>query len=249
MGQQGDEELVPEGEYDIFHQAVPSYLGRFHSCGDNADNFLEDIGSLNPTDEVLKDKITWDMQSSLKVSLTHCAKIAQGVLTADKIIDTPSCAPPTAQKNKYKFFTLSNVLGKEHYSMNVDKSSEYQLTLPELAFSMGLKAKVSQYTILVQNLLQTEQLMRRVAIYGSITDSLVVSILKYIPEEARDMVVQEQVRIMHRSLQKAIASAIAAASKFHLIHRDMALEQLQLQDEHIITARTAPFHGHSLVGP
>ena len=36
MGQQGDEELVPEGEYDIFHQAVQSYLGRFHSSGDNA---------------------------------------------------------------------------------------------------------------------------------------------------------------------------------------------------------------------
>ena len=59
------------------------------------------------------------MQSSLKASLTHCAKIAQGVLTADKIIDTPLCAPPTAQKNKYKFFTPSNVLGKEHYRLNV----------------------------------------------------------------------------------------------------------------------------------
>ena len=128
-------------------------------------------------------------------------------------------------------------------------SSEYQPTPPELASSMRLKAKVSQYTILVQNLLQTEQLMRRVAIYGSITDSWVASILKHIPEEARDKVVQEQVRIMNKSSQKAIASATAAASKFHLIHRDVALEQLQLQDEHIIRARTAPFHGHSLVGP
>ena len=249
MGQQGDEELVPEGEYDIFHQAVQSYLGRFHSSGDNAEYFLEDIGSLIPTDEALKDKITWYMQSSLKASLTHCAKIAQGVLTADKIIDTPLCAPPTAQKNEYEFFTQSNVLGKEHYRLNVDKSSEYQPTPPELASSMGLKAKVSQYTILVQNMLQTEQLMRRVAIYGSITDSWVASILKHIPQEARDKVVQEQVRIMNKSSQKAIASATAVASKFHLIHRDVALEQLQLQDEHIIRGRAAPFHGHSLVGP
>ena len=43
--------------------------------------------------------------------------------------------------------------------------------------------------------------------------------------------VQEQVRIMHKSSQKAIASATAVASKFQLIHRDVALEQLQLQDE------------------
>ena len=137
--------------------------------------------------------------------MTHSAKIAQGVLTADTVVDTPLCAPPTAaQKNKFEFFTLSNVLGKEHYTLNVDKSSEYQPMPPELASSMGSKAKVSQYTISAKNLLQTEELMRRVAIYGSITVSLVVSI-KFIPEEARDKVVQEQVRIMHKSSQKAIA--------------------------------------------
>ena len=136
--------------------------------------------------------------------MTHSAKIAQGVLTADKIVDTPLCAPPTAQKNKFEFFTPSNVLGKEHYTLNVNKSSEYQPMPPELASSMGSKAKVSQYTISAQNLLQTEELMRSMAIYGSITVSLVVSI-KYISEEARDKVVQEQVRIMHKSPQKAIA--------------------------------------------
>ena len=47
--------------------------------------------------------------------------------------------------------------------------------------------------------------MRRVAIYGSITDSLVASILQYMSEEARDKVVQEQGRIMHKSSHKAIA--------------------------------------------
>ena len=59
---------------------------------------------------------------------------------------------------------------------------------------------------------------------------------------------QEQVRIMHKSSQKSIASATAAASNLQLIRRDMALGQLQLQDEHIARARTAPFHAHSLVG-
>ena len=65
MGQQGDEELVNEGEYDVLHQAVRNFLGQFHPSGDNADDFLEEIGSLIPTDEVLKDKIMWDMKSSL----------------------------------------------------------------------------------------------------------------------------------------------------------------------------------------
>ena len=121
IGQQGDEELVPDGEYDDFRQALWSSLGRFYSSGDNADNFLEEIRSLIPTDEVLKDKITWDMQSLFKTYLTHCAKIARGVFTADEVIDTLLCALPTGQKKEFKFFTPSNVLGKEHYRLNVDK--------------------------------------------------------------------------------------------------------------------------------
>ena len=71
------------------------------------------------------------------------------------LVDTPLCAPPSAQKYKFKFFTLSNVLGKEHYRQKVDKSSEYQPTPPELASSIGLKPKVSQYTVSAQNLLHT----------------------------------------------------------------------------------------------
>ena len=99
MSQQGDEELVPEVEYEVFRQPVRSSLGRFHSSGDNADGFQEEIGSLIPTDEVFKDKLTWDMQTSLKASLAYCAKIAQGVVTTDQIVDTPLCAPPSAQMN------------------------------------------------------------------------------------------------------------------------------------------------------
>ena len=57
MGQQGDEELVTEGEYDVLHQVVWNFLGQFHPSGDNANDFLEEIVSLIPTDEVLKDKI------------------------------------------------------------------------------------------------------------------------------------------------------------------------------------------------
>ena len=40
-------------------------MGQFHPSGDNANDFLEEIVSLIPTDEVLKDKIMWDMKSLL----------------------------------------------------------------------------------------------------------------------------------------------------------------------------------------
>ena len=144
------------------------------------------------------------MQTSLKASLAYCAKIPQGVVTTDQIVDMPLCDPPSAQKNKFKFFMPSNAVSKERYRLRVDKSSQYQPMPPELASSTGSKPKVSQYTISAQNLLHTEELMRRAAICGSITDFLVASTLQYIPEEARGKVVQEQVRTMHKSSHKAI---------------------------------------------
>ena len=52
---------------------------------------------------------------------------------------------------------------------------------------------------------------------------------------------------MHKSSHQAIASATAAASNHQLIHRDVVLGQLQLHDEHIARARTAPFYVHSLL--
>ena len=133
--------------------------------------------------------------------------------------------------------------------LKVDKSSEYQPMPPELAPSTGRKPKVLQYAVSAQNLLHTEELMSRLAIYGPITDSFVASVLKYVPEEARDKVVQEQVRIVHNSSHKAIASAMAAVSNLQLTHRDVALGHLQLQDEHIVRAKTSAFHGQSQVGP
>ena len=149
-------------------------------------------------------KITWDMQTSLKASLAYCAKIPQGVVTTDQIVDMPLCDPPSAQKNM-----PSNAVSKERYRLRVDKSSQYQPMPPELASSTGSKPKVSQYTISAQNLLHTEELMRRAAICGSITDFLVASTLQYIPEEARGKVVQEQVRTMHKSSHKAMALGTA----------------------------------------
>ena len=225
-----------------FCQAVCSSLRWLHSSGDNADDFLR---RLIPTDEVLKGKITWGMQSSLKSSLTYCAKIAREVLTADKIVDTWLCAPPSSQKNKFKFFTPPNVLGKEHYRLKVDKSSECQPMLPELATSTGSKAKVSQYTVLAQNLLHTEELMRTAAIYGSITDSGGIHSEVYPAWSLR----LYKNKWGSCTSPRTIATVTAAADNLQLIRRDVVLGQLQLQDEHITRTRAAPFHGHSLVGP
>ena len=57
-GQQEDEEQVLERDYEVFHEVVRSSLAPFRSSADDQD---QEIGSLIPTDDVHKDKVTWEL--------------------------------------------------------------------------------------------------------------------------------------------------------------------------------------------
>ena len=112
---------------------------RFAPRADNADDFLQEIDSLIPTDDMLQDKIICKMQPSLRAALKHCSKIARGVETSEDIVDTPLCDPPSSHKSKIKFVTLQNVLGKEHYRLKVNPSADYRPAPPTLSSAMGAK--------------------------------------------------------------------------------------------------------------
>ena len=203
-----------------------SSLAPFRSSADNADDLDQEIGSLIPTDDVHKDKVTWELQPSLKAALRYCSKIAQGVDCSEDISETPLCDPPSSQNSKFKFFTPHNVLGKEHNRLKVNQSSDYQPSPPVRTSGTGAKDKVTPFTMFSQNVLHTEELMRRAVIYSSITDSSMASILKHIPKEYRTKIVQEQVQILHKSSNKAVSAAVTAASNLQLMRRGIALHQL-----------------------
>ena len=92
-------------------------------------------------------------------------------------------------------------------------------------------------------------MMRQAAVYSSITNSLVASLLEHIPEENRTKNIQEQVKIMAEASRKGVVSAVAVASNLLLIRWDVALGNLRLQDDYVAKARTAPFHGKNPLGP
>ena len=75
----------------------------FRSSADYADDPDQEIGSLIPTDDVHKDKVTWELQPSLKAAFRYCSNIAQGVDYSDDISETPLCDPPSSQNSKLKF--------------------------------------------------------------------------------------------------------------------------------------------------
>ena len=125
--------------------------------------------------------------------------------------------------------------------------ADYQPKPPTLTSSDG--AAPSSYTVPSTALLQTEELSRRAAVYGSITDVLVGSILRQIPEEARTPVLREQVQIMGQASRRCVAAAAASAANLQLVRRDSVLNGHRLKEEYISRARAAPFTGSHVVGP
>ena len=130
--------------------------------------------------------------------LRHCARVAQGFRSIDKLVDTLLCGPPHSLPSKFKLFLLQNILGKEHYRLKINQGAEYLPTSPSQGSATGARMKVLQYMVSAQTLLHTEELICWATIYSSIMDSLVTSLIERIPVEDRDKVIQEQVKIMSK---------------------------------------------------
>ena len=86
---------------------------------------------------------------------------------------------------------------------------------PAHGSSTGSSQKTTQRTIAAQTLAHTEELMRRAAIYSSIMDSLVASLLDQIPDDKKSKVGMEQIKIMVKASCKSATSAVAAASNLY----------------------------------
>ena len=96
--------------------------------------------------------------------------------------------------------------------------------------------------------LATEELVMRSAIYRSTTDSLIASLIDWIPDEEGDDIVMEHVDIMSEASRCNVAAAIATAANMQLVRRDSLLQQALLPDHYISRTRTAPFHRYHMIG-
>ena len=181
-----------------------------------------------------------------KQLIRHCTRFTQAVKLSEDLVDTPLSDPPLSiHKSKFHFFSPQNMLGWEHYRLRMQDMADYLPSSPSLWSATGATQKTTQYTISSQ----TEELMRQAAVYSSITDSLVASLLEHIPEENRTKIIQEEVKIMAKASRKGVVWVVAVTSNLQLIRWDVALGNLRLQDDHDARARTAPFDGKNLLGP
>ena len=95
-----------------------------------------------------------------------------------------------------------------------------------------------------------EELVIRSAIYASLTDSMVASVISELsPKDDHSKILKVKLPIMQEAQVAAVSSGLAAASNLQLLHRDALLQNLGFQPQVLSIVRTAPFKGSHVLGP
>ena len=231
--------------YDRFRRAVKASKGVF-----SVEQQEEGKGTaILLDDEADKpERIVWGMQTSVQDALKLCARKAQGVSSSSDVVETP-LLDLAAPASKFKCFNARQLFGGDSYMLKLDSASDYQVKPPTQGVSFATGVAPTHYSVPSATLLHTEELSRRAAVYASISDSLIATILKQIPRESRSEILREQVEIMAQASRRSVAASVASAANCQLIRRDAVLTSLKLKEEYVNRARLAPFSGANVIGP
>ena len=108
----------------------------------------------------------------------------------------------------------------------------------------------SSYQISQCMCLDTEELARRSAIYASLADSMVASVIEeFSPKDQRSKLLREKLAIIQEAQVSAVSAGFAAASNLQLLRQDVLLKNFGFQPQVLSTVRTAPFWGSHFLGP
>ena len=98
--------------------------------------------------------------------------------------------------------------------------------------------------------LDPEELARRSAIYASLADSMVVSVIEELsPKDQRSKLLLENLTIIQEANVSTVSAGFAAASNLQLLWRDALLRNFGFQPQVLSTVRTAPFEGSHVLVP
>ena len=98
--------------------------------------------------------------------------------------------------------------------------------------------------------LDTEELAWRSAIYASLADSMVASVIEELsPKDQKSKLLRQKLAIIQEAQVSTVSAGFAAASNLQLLRRDALLKNFGFQPQVLSTVRTAPFEGPHVLGP
>ena len=144
---------------------------------------------------------------------------------------------------------MKQIFPREPYRLKIHRDALYTPKPPgDHGFSNN-KAP-SSYHMSHRVCLDTEELARRSAIYASLADSMVASVIGELSsKDERTKLLREKLAIIQEAQVSAVSAGFAAASNLQLLRQDALLKNFNFQPQVLSAVRTAPFEGYHVVGP
>ena len=205
---------------------------------------LLDLGDTEVTD-----RVSWLDQPSLQDTMASTARIEQGLKEDEEVEKTTLSETLNTDSSSFKFFMVKQIFPREPYRLKIHRDALYAPKPPgDHRFSNN---KVpSSYHMSHRVCLDTEELARRSAIYASLVDSMVASVIEELsPKDERTKLLREKLAIIQEAQVSAVSAGFAAASNLQLLRRDALLKNFKFQPQVLSSVWTAPFEGSHVVGP
>ena len=240
----GNHKKISAAQYQLFRQAVTTSKGSFKvNPAKTRRASLLDLG-----DSEVTDRVSWLDQPSLQDTMASTARIAQGLKEDEEVEKTTLSETLNTASLTFKHLTVKQIFPREPYHLKVHRDAQY---VPKPPGDNGFSdSKVlSSYQMSHGMCLDTEELARRSAIYASLTDFMVASVIEELsPKDERTKLLREKLAIIQQALVSAVSAGFAAASNLQLIHRDALLKNFGFQPQVLSTVRTARFEGSHVLG-
>ena len=201
------------------------------------------------SDSEVTDRVSWLDQPSLVDTMTSTARIAQGLKEDEEVKKTTLSEMLNTSSSTFKHLTVKQVFPREPYRLKIHRDAQYVPKPPRENGFSDTKAPTS-YQMSQRMYLDTEELAWRSAIYASLADSMVASVIeKLSPKDERTNLLREKLAIIQEAQVSAVSAGFAAASNLQLLRRDALLKNFGFQPQVLSTVRTAPFEGSHVLGP
>ena len=238
---------ISSAQYQLFRQAVTSSIGSYKSVLSRskwaARASLLDLGEDERTERMPRTD-----QPSLLDTMASTAHIAQELKEDETVEKTTLSESLNTESSEFKHLTVKQVFPIEPYRLKIHKDTQY-LPKPPTSDGFGHWKPPVNYELSHKMAMDMEELVIRSAIDGSLTDSMVASVIsKLSPKDDHSKILKEKLAIMQEAQVAAMLSGFAAALNLQLLHRDALLQNLGFQPQVLSIVHTPPFEGSHVLG-
>ena len=197
----------------------------------------------------MTNQVSWLDRPSLKYTKASTARIAQGLKEDEEVEKTTLSETLNTTSSTFKHLIVKQIFPREPYRLMIHRDAQYVPKLPGDSGFSDSKAPLS-YQMSHRMCLDTEELARRSAIYASLADSMVASVIEELsPKDERMKFLRKKLAIIQEAQVSAASAGFAAASNLQLLRRDALLKNFGFQPQVLSTVRTALFEGSHVLGP